>query len=167
MSETKELEEAFKVGMRHLAAAVNVICAAENGDRAGLTATAACSLCVEPPTLLACVNRGTSALPMILRSRHFSVNVLAKEQEAIAMAFASPDKEARFKLGSWVEGQTGAPLLEGSLVNFDCELAEVFEYGTHDILLGRVVEVRTDPGHAPLVYMESKFTTLVPVEEKA
>lgn len=167
MSETRDLQEAYKSGMRYLAAAVNVICVAEKGERAGLTATAACSLCAEPPTLLACVNLGSSALPMILRARHFSVNVLAKEQEEIAKAFASPDKELRFKLGTWTEGSTGSPILEDSLVNFDCELAEVFEYGTHNILLGRVVEVRTDPDRAPLVYMASQFTTLIPAEEKA
>jgi flavin reductase len=53
----------FREGMAVLAGAVNIVTTDGPGGRAGLTASAVCSVTAEPPTLLVCVNRGSSAAP--------------------------------------------------------------------------------------------------------
>ena len=56
--EAKPVEaEQFKVGMRTLAGAVNIITSVHSGHRYGMTATAVCSASADPPTVLACINK--------------------------------------------------------------------------------------------------------------
>ena len=51
-------EEAFRMGMRQLSAAVTIVTTGTDAQhRAGLTATAVCSVSADPPQLLVCVNR--------------------------------------------------------------------------------------------------------------
>ena len=44
-------------GMRHLAAGVSIISAADSERKAGLTATAVCSVTTDPPRLVVFVNK--------------------------------------------------------------------------------------------------------------
>jgi flavin reductase (DIM6/NTAB) family NADH-FMN oxidoreductase RutF len=154
-------EEQFKLGMRQLAAAVNIITAAKNGTRNGLTATAACSISADPPQLLICVNAEAGAHDLIRDAGSFCLNVLAREQEDVAKRFAgmdSADKSQRYDLGEWTELSTGAPVLEGALANFDCEIVQQITAGTHSIFIGKVVGIQTrDDGHS-LIYGEGQFT---------
>ena len=139
-------EDAFKKGMRELAAAVNVITAAHDGKQDGLTATAACSVSAEPPQLLICVNTEAGEHNLIKESGKLVLNILARDQEDIAMRFAGmdgADRSERFGLGTWSELTTGTPCLDGALVNFDCEVAQQITAGTHSIFIGHIVASRT------------------------
>jgi flavin reductase (DIM6/NTAB) family NADH-FMN oxidoreductase RutF len=157
-------EDDFKKGMRELAAAVNIITVAHNGSQDGLTATAACSVSAEPPQLLICVNSDAGGHNLIQESGKFALNVLARDQEAVAMRFAGmdgADRSERFGLGSWSELVTGTPVLDGALVNFDCEVAEQITAGSHSIFIGHIVASRTaDQDGAPLLYGDGQFTGL-------
>src|SRR5690606_32326217 len=121
----------------------------------GLTATAFCSLTDDPPTVVICVNRNASAHDLIARHKSFCVNILAAEQQAVAMRFAGrvgQQGEERFDEGAWTTLETGAPVLQNALANLDCEVAEVHDGKTHTIYLGRVRAGRIKTENAPLVY---------------
>ena len=153
----------YKGGMRQLAASVNVITVASNGERDGLTATAVCSVSVEPPQLLICVNRSAGAHDLIQSKGVFGINVLARDQEDVAKRFAGIDgeeREDRYGLGTWTEITTGAPILEGALAGFDCLVVEQMTAGSHSIFIGRVVGIRYKEG-APLIYGDGRFTGLI------
>ena len=154
----------FKKGMRELAAAVNVITVAHDGKQDGLTATAACSVSAEPPQLLICVNKEAGGHDLIQASGKFALNIMARDQEDIAMRFAGmdgADRSERFGLGSWSELATGTPCLDDALVNFDCEVAQQITAGTHSIFIGHIVGCRTgDNSGAPLLYGDGQFTGL-------
>ena len=154
-------KEHFKLGMRQLAAAVNIITAANNGSRDGLTATAACSISADPPQLLICVNAEAGAHDLIRDAGSFCLNVLAREQEDVAKRFAGmdgADRSERYDLGDWSELTTGAPVLQRALANFDCEIVQQITAGTHSIFIGKVVDIQTrDDGHS-LIYGEGQFT---------
>jgi len=155
-------EDDFKTGMRQLAASVNVVTVSNDGIQDGLTATAACSVSAEPPQLLICINRSARAHDLILNEGAFGLNVLARDQEDIAKRFAGMDgapREERFGLGNWKTVSTGAPILEGALVGFDCQVAECVEAGTHTIFIGRIVGIRHGDG-APLIYGDGRFAGL-------
>jgi len=157
-------EEAFKKGMRELAAAVNVITVAHDGKQEGLTATAACSVSANPPQLLICVNTEAGGHDIILDSGKFALNILDRDQEDVAMRFAGmdgADRSERFSVGTWSEIVTGAPCLDGALVNFDCEVAQQITAGSHSIFIGHIVGSRTkNKGGAPLIYGDGQFTGL-------
>ena len=155
----------FRQGMRQVAGAVTVVTTrGPNGERRGVTATAVCSLSVEPPSLIACVNRSSWVAQFAPASGVFAVNVLAADQEAIARAFAGETGlvgEDRFQVGAWREGITGAPLVDNCLAAFDCRLGQAVEHTSHLILVGHVAEtiLRAAAG-ASLVYVNGVFTTV-------
>lgn len=131
----------FRWGMRHMAGAVSVIATGRVGQRAGLTATAVCSVSAEPPRLLVCVNTSASAHDMLKREGVLSVNVLRPSQLQVASAFASSriKGEDRFACGDWSE-MDGVPVLGDASVAFSCRIAQRICSGTHTIFLCDVVD---------------------------
>ncbi|MDO6965045.1 flavin reductase family protein [Rhizobium alvei] len=154
----------FRAGMRRLAGGVTIITSVDaEGRRCGITATAVCSLAAEPPSLIACVNRSTSIAAVVEQRGVFAVNVLAEDQQPVAETFAGRtghSREDRFAIGDWGIAETGAPVLGGAAVSFDCRLAEIHEFATHMILIGEVVATRVEGEEAsPLIYGGGAFLT--------
>jgi flavin reductase len=159
---TEHLEaDAFKAMMRKLAATVTVVTVqGAGGGRNGLTATAVCSVSVEPPQLLCCINRGASSLEDIRRSRIFAVNILKPEHRDLAERFArEPSGEERFAVGNWSTGPAGAPVLADATAWFECRLVDLIEAGSHAIAIGLVTDGGRDDG-SQLIYAEGAYHVL-------
>ena len=159
---TEHLEaEAFKAVMRKLAATVTVVTVQGPAGRNGLTATAVCSVSAEPPQLLVCVNKSASAHDPIGHAGFFCVNILSPQHRKIAERFAGMDGvegDERFRdMGEWTSLTTGAPVLRGCPVSFDCKLVAELSAGTHTIYIGQIVDVALDPAAHPLLYADGVF----------
>lgn len=141
---------------------VCIITTGHGGQRYGLTATAVSSVTADPPRLLVCVNKSGLTHEKILASGAFCVNVLAEDQDKIAMVFAGMGgKDAdRFLSGEWTVMKTGAPALVGASAVFDCRLAETGDQSTHTILFGDVVAVGHRKGADTLLYGARRFRQL-------
>lgn len=158
--------EQFRAGMRRMAGVVCVIATGSQGQRAGLTATAVCSVSAEPPRLLVCVNAGASAHDPMQRAGMLSVNVLRATQREVAMAFSSAriKGEDRFSAGRWSQA-LGVPVLHDTSVTFVCRVGEQFGSGTHTIFLCDVIDCRIangcgfDPGDN-LLYFDGEYRRL-------
>ncbi|MCP8937953.1 flavin reductase family protein [Alsobacter sp. SYSU M60028] len=153
---------AFKLGMRSLVGAVTVVAVqGHQGTVAGLTATAVCSLSADPPSLLVCVNRSAALAPALAVDAEFSVNVLTEDQEDVAQAFGGqkPVKGAgRFVYGQWSRSEHDVPVLHGARVSFECVVGQVMDYGSHHIVVGRVIDVHPGRRDAkPLLYGDGRY----------
>ena len=158
--------QTFIQGMRQLASGVTLITTAHEGRRAGLTATAVCSVSAEPPQLLACVNRRSETHRVIDRSGVFAINVLAREQHRLAQIFAGATDvygDSRFEQAGWTALATGAPVLLSCLATFDCRVVESVVAATHSIFIGKVEAITLDPDLAPLVYVEGDYGLIAPL----
>ena len=150
--------------MRRVAGAVTVVTTrGPNGERRGATATAVCSLTVDPPSVMACINRQTGSAGSRRKAAISPSTCCPPGDVAIAETFAGRtevEPEARFETGSWRQGDTGAPMLDGALSVFDCQLEKTIEFASHVILIGRVVRTWIGPDEgAPLVYVEGGYTS--------
>lgn len=136
---------AFKLSMRQIASPVGIITTRHGDLRNGLTATSICSVSMEPPTMLVCVNRNASAEKTIAESGTFAINMLADAQHPVARLFSTPKlcPEDRFAGGQWSELVTGAPILEGAVATFDCVVQECITSGSHNLYIGRVIATRS------------------------
>lgn len=157
----------FKAGMRRLAAGVSVITTSSDaGDRLGITATAVCSLTIDPPSLLVAVNRSTGTGAVIAETGRLCVNVLAVEHRDVACMFAGMtgvNGPERFAVGTWMTAVTGAPVLSDALASFDCRTKASFDHGTHTVFVGEVQAVHLNAGDGvrqPLVYVNGNFTQI-------
>ncbi len=153
----------FKAAMRQLSAAVNIITTVQDGQRRGLTATAVCSLCAEPPRILCCVNRSSENNAAIRAAGIFAINVLPATQVELSSDFAGRlTGEDRFGTAEWTTLATGSPVLVGAIAVFDCKLVETVESGTHTIFIGEVLAASSEKA-APLLYGDRAYGTLSPL----
>ncbi|TCU19957.1 flavin reductase [Rhizobium sullae] len=149
----------FRNAMARVCAPVNVITTNGSAGRGGFTATAMCSVTDEPPTLLVCMNSRSAQTGIFVENRRFCVNVLTPEHKDLASYFAGQqsDMDARYAAADWVNLSSGNQALADSMVSFDCNLIEARLVGTHNILIGEVVEIRSRrDGHA-LLYFDRNY----------
>lgn len=130
----------------------------ENGP-SGLTASAVCSLSIDPLLMLVCLDRGSRTLRAIERSRRLGVNVLSRGQAKLARAFAlkGPEHE-KFTGVEWTD-RHGVPMLDGVVAWLAGDLTELVPGGDHLIAIAAVTHVEA-PGGDPLVYFRGGFHSL-------
>ncbi len=148
-------KQAYREAMARLGAAVNVITTDGPGGRAGFTASAVCSVTDTPPTLLVCANRANDSYPAMRANGVLCVNTLTSAHEGLSPVFAGMTDhtmEARFEGNAWHTLATGAPVLDGAVVAFDCRIDQVVEVGTHDVFFCIVEAVETGETHEGLIY---------------
>jgi len=145
--------------MARAVAGVSVVSTDGHAGRAGLTVSAMTSVSADPPLLLVCIH-GQSPVEAVLReNRVFCVNLLGSQQQRVAEVFAGLHREhftSRFDCARWRILATGAPVLEGAVAAFDCELHEQTLMGSHRVLFGRVLATVQQPGE-PLLYTGRRF----------
>ena len=153
--------EQFKLGMRTLAGAVNIITSMHAGHRDGMTAPAGCSAAAEPPTVLACIHKLATTHGAVAKSKMFCVNVLRAEDWELSTGFSGAQSgEARFKSRDWTHLATGSPVLIDALVSFDCRVVKKLAHGTHTIFLGQVEQVLIGKKGKPLLYSDGQYAKL-------
>ncbi len=153
----------FKNAMRHLAAAVSVVTTGRGESRTGFTASSVTSLSMDPPTLLVCLNRQSSASPVLLAHGAFCINVLASTQLHLAERFTGRDGShgaARYRDSTWQEMPSGALGNADALALIDCELEEAIDRHSHTILIGRPRHVVTNSRAEPLLYWHGAYRLL-------
>ena len=153
--DAKNVVDGLKHAMQMAPASVAVITTGANISEAnGLTATSICSVSLDPPTILVCVNREASSHQLISESGRFCANYLDRCQKKIADSFALPGTGAeKFEragarareVDNWIK-------LEGSLANIFCEVAQSIEAGTHTIFIGAVKRISIFEDAVPLLY---------------
>lgn len=143
---------------------VTVVTTRHAGANHGITASAVCSVTLEPPTLLVCLNRQSATCHAVIGSGRFCVNVLADDQLALAKLFSSKsaDKFAEFAALSdapCIDGPFGTPILPGALAALECAVTQYSDVGTHRVFFGQVLGTTVAEGE-PLGYFRGQFTTL-------
>ena len=121
----------------------------------GLTVSSFTSVSLDPPLILICLGHAVTCIDAFRAASHFGINVLTAEQRAISERFARKGQD-RFDGTPWDRGETGVPLLPGSLARIECAVHERFTSGDHDIFVGRMVRADVADGD-PLLYFASRY----------
>jgi flavin reductase (DIM6/NTAB) family NADH-FMN oxidoreductase RutF len=153
----------FKAAMRHLFGGVSVITVGDGDSRNGLTVTSTLPVSAEPPTILVCVNRGSSSWPVMVAERRFCVNVLDARHETIADRFSGRGGvkgPARYSGADWRQFATGAWGLADALAVIDCVVEEFVERHSHAIVIGGVMHVEVGVGRRALVYGHGRYRAI-------
>lgn len=158
-AETRSLD--YRKAMSQLAGAVNIVTTDGAAGRAGFAATAVCSVSDNPPTLLVCINRNSSAHRFLFENGVICVNTLAGDQETLSQLFGGKTPiEERFAAAEWSALETGAPVLKGALASFDCRVRTIHDGSTHDIIICDVVDTVIGKGEEALIYFKRGYRKL-------
>lgn len=160
----------FLATMRAVPGAVAIVAAADGDDKTGMAATAWNSLCADPPMVLVCVNKSASVHDLIHRSRAFSLNVMATNDEETVAIFSARrglHGRDRFLEGRWSAGPAGQPLLDGAKAAFECDLVADHIYGTHSVFIGLVRASLKDDDKEALLYLDGRFAQAAHLPDQA
>ena len=150
----------FRAALTAYATGVTVVTAIGPNGPSGATANAVTSLSLDPPMMLACLDRGSRTLTSVRAQGLFGVNALAAGQEDLARRFSGKDPEsAKWGEVEWTESQ-GLPRIAGALVWVACELRDLIDGGDHLILTGNVLEVDAVEGQ-PLLFHRGDYRDLL------
>jgi flavin reductase (DIM6/NTAB) family NADH-FMN oxidoreductase RutF/pimeloyl-ACP methyl ester carboxylesterase len=127
------------------------------GEPRGFTANSFTSVSLDPPLVLVCIAHKASGHPVFATSKSFAINVLNEGQKAASGIFASKAAD-KFASVAWHAGQTGSPVLDGSVASFDCDMERLVEAGDHSILIGRVRDFQHNSAQ-PLGYCRGAYIT--------
>ena len=163
MAQSPSLDSrAFRQALAQFGSGVTVVATLDAGGRAqGLTVSAFCSVSLEPPLVLVCVDKRSETHAAFAHSRLFGVSVLAEHQQDVSQRFATlgPDKN-QF---DFARGTDGTPLVPGAVAQLECRLHAAHDAGDHRIYVGEVVKVAVNPGR-PLLYHATSYRRLAPDE---
>lgn len=147
--------EAVREVHRRFVTGVTVVTTMDGEVPRGLAVNAFCSVSLEPPMVMVCVQTTSSTYPALLRAEHLAINILAADQVDVAGVFASKASD-KFATLDWTPGKHGSPLLDSSAARVEVEIGERLRASTHTVFVGRIVQAEhrdTDP----LVYRAGKF----------
>ena len=152
--------EQFFALMASFASSVTVITSkGPEGVVRGLTASAFCSVSLDPRLCLVSVDNRSESIAAIGQSGRFVVNILANDQEEISKRFASklPDKfeGIPYRLGP----ETDAPILDGVLAWIECSVYETVLAGDHTVFIGEILDGTANEG-VPLLYFRGQYRQL-------
>jgi flavin reductase (DIM6/NTAB) family NADH-FMN oxidoreductase RutF len=146
----------FRTALGSYATGVTIITAAgADGKPAGLTCNSFTSVSLNPPLVLWSLVIYSQSMSVFQNASHFAVNVLGASQQALAAQFAvsTADKFAGVK---WSAGLGNAPVLAGSVANFQCRTADRYYGGDHVIFLG-AVEAYAYNSDEPLLFARGGY----------
>jgi len=128
---------------------------------AGITVNALSSVSLDPPLVVIALDRRRFITPFVRAVGRYAVNILGAGQQALSDCFAhapvSPGRE-EFCGASWHLGSTGVPLIDGAIATLECTIVQTFSAGDHDLFIGRVDAMTTEPQHDdPLIYYRRRY----------
>lgn len=149
---------AKKSVLRKIPHGVYVVGVRQDAKLNAFTATWLTQVSFSPPLVALGLRKDSHSFEMVRQGRVFSVNLLGKDQKAIAEHFVKPASVVGEKLKevAYQLGKTGAPILEEAIAYFECEVREIAnDQGDHAVVIGEVVEAKVHRDEPALTLMDT------------
>jgi flavin reductase (DIM6/NTAB) family NADH-FMN oxidoreductase RutF len=149
----------FRSALSRFASGVTVVTTKDAREKTfGITVSAFCSVSLDPPLVLICIEKTTGSHHAFEQSGRFTVNILASNETAISEHFASLIED-KFAGVEHAVDEHGIPILTGSLATLQCRLFKALDGGDHSIFLGEVEHVIVRDAD-PLIYFKGGYRTV-------
>ena len=152
-------KDEFRSALSEFATGVTVITTLDHeGEPHTMTANAFTSVCLDPPIILVCIAHGTHTYGYVESGKRFGVNFLNQDQEALGAYFAKKPEDRTGGMDySFSKSKQGLPVLDDSMVFFECDVVGSHLYGDHTIYLAEVKEIRRNESDSPLMFYKSRW----------
>jgi flavin reductase (DIM6/NTAB) family NADH-FMN oxidoreductase RutF len=157
--------------MAEFASGVTVVTTEWEGTSHAMTATAFCSVSLDPPLVLVCVAKSSRFHRAVTSSDTWAVSLLAADQGWIARHFSHRGRDllTQFSHVPHIRAPfSKAPLLIGSQAWLDCATYAQHDGGDHTIVVGQVIRASQHPPVGdPLTYHRATYSDAVNNQSEA
>lgn len=152
----------FKEVVAKFASGVTVVTTADERGFHGVTVSSFCSVSLDPPLVLVCIDKAIQSHDLITSAPKFAVNILSREQTFIAEQFSgqTPLADLRFSRVPHRLSESGLPLIDQSAAYIECDAWGSCDGGDHTIFVGKAHMGELGEEDDPLVYFNRRFTEL-------
>ena len=152
-------QDEFRAALSRFVSGITVVTTRDStGIPHGITVSAFCSVSLEPPLILVCIENNAGSHPAFRDGAAFAVNVLNESQIDYSIRFASPSSD-KFEGISFHDGLEGVPVFEEALLILECRLVNAHKGGDHTIFVGQVERATVNDGR-PLVYFHGNYRSM-------
>jgi flavin reductase (DIM6/NTAB) family NADH-FMN oxidoreductase RutF len=166
LTDPAQLDARLKQVLRHLPAPVGIVTSfdPETGAPVGLVMSAIMPVSLEPCSMAIAINRAGSAHEAVVRSGRFCINLLDAERHTHLEPFVRPEARGeRFTHPDWSRnGEVW--FLEGAPANIFCTIKASLTYGTHDLLIGELYDLRASGREDILGWSNGALGQLAPLQ---
>jgi 3-hydroxy-9,10-secoandrosta-1,3,5(10)-triene-9,17-dione monooxygenase reductase component len=154
--------EQFRRAMGRVPTGVSVVTVATSGGLVGMTVATLTYASSAPPMIVLLFQRTSARARAVLDAGNFGVSVLARNQAAECVRFAS-SSSANFDGLEFDTLPSGIPKIRGAVLWLEAHAASLFEAGDHIGMLARIDSFEAPAGHdQPLAFYRSKLASLNP-----
>lgn len=151
--------EEFRSALSRFASGVTVVTTKDAaGDLHGITVSAFCSVSLDPPLVLICIEKKAGSHDAITQSGKFAVNFLDSTQLSLSERFAAQISD-KFEGPEISLNVDGIPILSGCIANLECSVKQAYDGGDHTIFIGEVEHTALHEGD-PLLYFRGGYRTI-------
>ena len=150
----------WRAAMGRFPSGVTVVTAWDGVAPLGSTVSSFCSVALEPPLLLVCLDRANVVREPIVRNGVFGVNFLAEGDHQLARQFGSLPDTGRFAGHAFFAEEGEAPQLAEAAVFIHCQVETSHPAGDHLIVVGRGRRIVHAATSSPLLYHKGGFPVL-------
>ncbi len=154
--------EDFRSVMQRVPSPVTVVTAAGRSEARGATIGSLTSVSLDPPLVSFNVEKDSQMHPVLVAASHFAVHLLADRQSELCQHFAAPDRSGPDQLAA-VRYHTDpheTPILKSAPAVLQCHWHEAFAAGDHDIVVGRVTQLKERDEARPLLYYDQDYRSV-------
>ena len=155
----------FKQALGSFPSGVTIITARRpDGGLHGVTVSSFAALSLTPRLVSFAINRDGDSHAVLSACTHFAITILAEGQEALSTRFARNGQLWDDSIAYTLDAE-GLPVFTGAVAHLSCrKLAQVapadHPVGDHDIVIGELLAVTTDPARRPLLYFRGDYQRL-------
>jgi flavin reductase len=159
--------DALRHVMGHFASGVTIATTLHHGVKHAMTATAVCSVSLEPPLVLVCVSKSSRFHGAIIKANHWCLSLLTVHQELLARHFSNRGRDLLSQFDNVPHSPSplsGTPLIDGALAWLECTTYGRHEGGDHTIVVGEIVRASGLPSDddpnapPPLTYYRGTYS---------
>lgn len=155
---TRSASEQLRAVMSQLAGGVVIVSApGRGGHPVATTATAVCSLSLDPPLALVCLSDASRTLASALGAGSFAMSMLAEDGAWLAerLAGTASDKSDGVP---WTTTEGGVPILAAATIaTAEFAVQRAIPAGDHVILIGLLTASEVAGNESPLVHFRRRY----------
>lgn len=115
---------------------------------------------MDPPLVMFAVQNSSTTWPLLRSASRIGISVLGGAHAMACRQLAAKDKSGRFEGIDVLTTDSGAVLIGGSPVWFECSIHAEYAAGDHTVVLLEVEALFSDKAVDPLVFHGSRFRQL-------
>lgn len=148
------MKETILKNMAHMTYGIYVLTTRFENTINGMIASWVSQVSYDPPQFIVAIHPNRYTHDLLMKSGHFALHILAREQKDLLARFKGPDAGAKFGSIAWKDGVTGCPILADCIGCMECRITQSLAPGNHTLFVGDVVNAVFNAEKTPLCTLD-------------